>query len=251
MSKEKITDLEGNGFLSLKAMCENKGISYSTFLRWTKEQGLSIEQALKRAERSKEKISDGFGNEFSSVKEMCAFHGINRSTFDNRVKRQGWSVEKALSANVKDPKKKIADHLGNEFPSLPELCRYYGVNEGLVKYRLQNGWSMEETLTLPSGSTRDVFDHKGRRFSNAKKMCEEYGVPYGTYMKRLKKGWTLQKILEEPVKGMRHAGFSIKNNGFSSGGIRYMECRCRKCGYSNILSFAEMEKHRDECLMKG
>ena len=44
-------------------------------------------------------------------------------------------------------KKKVKDHLGNEFESKSKMYSHYGLSRQTAEARLKNGWSLEKTLT--------------------------------------------------------------------------------------------------------
>ena len=48
-------------------------------------------------------------------------------------------------------------------------------------------------------------------------------------------------------KNSSYAGFSLLGYAFEHGEDVYYICACQKCGYSNILTPQEMERHKSEC----
>ena len=41
----------------------------------------------------------------------------------------------------------VTDHLGNEFSSYTKMLEHWGVYGSTFRYRMENGWSLEEALT--------------------------------------------------------------------------------------------------------
>lgn len=105
-------------------------------------------------------------------------------------------------------KKKVKDHLGNDFPSIKAMYEAWGIDEGTYYYRIRTGRTLEEALTgkgcePPRGrreaSCKPVKDHLGNEFSSEKEMCEEWNIDYDNYRRRISTGWDMQKALEAPV----------------------------------------------------
>ena len=94
-------------------------------------------------------------------------------------------------------KKPCKDHLGNEFPSIGEMCRHYQINQSTFNDRIKKGWSMEKALTAPlkPGYEISSADHLGNKFSSTKEMCECYSISPTVFCDRIKKGWSLEKAL--------------------------------------------------------
>ncbi len=44
--------------------------------------------------------------------------------------------------------KPCQDHLGNQYSSIKEMCEHYNINRKLFEYRINHGYTLEETLTL-------------------------------------------------------------------------------------------------------
>ena len=96
---------------------------------------------------------------------------------------------------------KIKDHLGNEFQSILEMCRYYNMPHATVQYRLRQKWSVEKALTTPVKQTSTkIKDHLGNEFKSANEMCKYYNISKSTYDGRMREGWSLEKILTTPIQ---------------------------------------------------
>lgn len=162
--------------------------------------------------KKKIKITDHLGHEFDSKRDMCKAYNINYSAYNSRIGR-GWTQEKALTFKVqhKDnngPQKNkiITDHLGNQFKSISEMCRFYHIPYYLYKHRVKSGWTQEKALTgnlhnrngEPSNYRMSVVDHLGNPFRSIVEMCKHYNVHPNTYASRIKKGCTKKEALTGP-----------------------------------------------------
>lgn len=141
---------------------------------------------------------DHTGRKFASVTAMCKAWGISPDVFDNR-KRRGWSLEESLTTpkgkNLKKPI--IKDHLGNTYRSIEEMCNHYGISDSTYSGRINNGYSVEEALTMKTDDikNRHVKDHLGNEFPSIRAMCKHWNVETSRYFGRRKIGWPLEKIL--------------------------------------------------------
>ena len=140
------SDHLGNHYDSIKEMCEHYNITYKTYINritngWSLEETLTISSRKKLLEPnlsmnenvdlSELKFQNGYkiiihnqkhyidheGNIFKNVKSMCEYHNVSTSLFLSRLKK-GMSVKEALY------KKKVKDHLGNEFESKSKMRKY-------------------------------------------------------------------------------------------------------------------------------
>lgn len=94
--------------------------------------------------------------------------------------------------------KKYKDHLGNEFSSKKEMCKYHGVNVKTFGSRINRGYSVGEALTKETVEQKRGFscglhlkgfayDHLGNKFLSVESMCKHYEVDNAFYYKRLKR----------------------------------------------------------------
>lgn len=101
--------------------------------------------------------------------------------------------------------KSTVDHLGNEFSSMKQMCRHYGVSYSLYANRIRLGWTVERALTTPAlgnfGHIEKigVEDHLGNKFKSQKEMCEYWGISQSVYSGRVAANWTTERALTTPV----------------------------------------------------
>ena len=104
--------------------------------------------------------------------------------------------------------KPCKDHLGNEYPSVKQMCEHYNIHRATYYERIRNGWSIEAALTTSTKSVSRyskkrgyVKDHKGNLFINTKEICRFYHIPYDAYRSRIKSGWSTKDALTKPLRG--------------------------------------------------
>lgn len=101
--------------------------------------------------------------------------------------------------------KPCKDHLGNEYPSIKDMCKAYNIHPVTYKSRLEQGISQEEALTKPkknyTASKRiQIEDHLGNKFSSLKAMCEFYNINPRTYRFRRESGKSIEEALTTPLQ---------------------------------------------------
>lgn len=96
---------------------------------------------------------------------------------------------------------KATDHLGQEFKSQNDMCRYWGVAPSLYIYRIKHGWTKERALT--TRNERNVFDHKGNEYANTEELCRAYSISRDCFEYRIKQKWSLCDALTTPVEEKR------------------------------------------------
>ncbi len=93
---------------------------------------------------------DHHGNNYPSIKDMCKAYNINPESFTRRIKVYHMPLEEALTRPVKhNGGIRCTDHNGQTYKSRTKMCEHYGVDRKLFEYRINNGYTLEEALTLP------------------------------------------------------------------------------------------------------
>lgn len=147
----------GKIYSSLSAMCRAYGLKVNT-VRYRLDAGLSIKDALtlpansnRRSINSKHCFRQILvnGKKYNSVATACKGCGscLAPTTVITRLNR-GWTPEKALFAPAVN-KIKSRDHLGNEFCSMAEMCKFWKIAPSTFFHRLDKGWSIEKALATP------------------------------------------------------------------------------------------------------
>lgn len=151
-NKDKPVDHLGNKFNTVEEMCEHWDISYSSF--YTRmANNMTVEEALTVPLREKDmEPVDHLGNRFDTLQEMCKHWGISKGAFQSRL-QLGWSLEDALTIPPKQQYanrnncRKVTDHLGQEFKSITEMCKHWGVKYSTFNSRIRYKWSVKDALT--------------------------------------------------------------------------------------------------------
>ena len=102
----------------------------------------------------------------------------------------------------------VCDHLGNNYPSVTEMCRHYGIHATTYCKRISRGWSVERALS-PSSHNKTVLtkcialprrngcyvDHLGNVFSSLRSMCLCWHIGLATFRSILEYGHNLKDSL--------------------------------------------------------
>ena len=93
------------------------------------------------------------------------------------------------------------DHLGREFESMADMCKYWGVKYGVFynRYKIK-GYDLENSLTMEE-PVHYVEDHLGNKFRSVDRMCRYHNVSLPTYNNRRKIGLSLEEALTKPTRG--------------------------------------------------
>lgn len=154
-------DHTGKKFKSITEMCVYYNINAATFLTRIKN-GCSLKDALTR-ETNRHTVKDFNGKEFNSITDLCRYYNQSCDVVKHRISNS-WTLREALLIPVEHkriPRKySCMDHLGNTYVSKSQMCREYGISRTLFNYRIKNGWSLEDALTLHGGKDyiADVVD---------------------------------------------------------------------------------------------
>ena len=189
-------------------------------------------------------VTDHKGNSYRNVQEMCGNYGIKPATFRARM-RNGFTLEEALTTAIgKLRKGQVADHLGNTYATIKEMCSFYGVNNSTYLCRIRKGYTVEEALIgkrkelvtpinsskkkknikindMPFSSKKNskatskekkflCFDHKGNGYHSQAEMCKAYKISLSTFKRRRAEGLSLQDSLKLPVT--KEHSFTFKDH---------------------------------------
>lgn len=246
----------GNEFNSIKEMCEHWNIRTGTY-RQRRRNGWSIEDCLtmKSKSGSSSIVTDHLGNKFRSQQDLCKFYNIPYYIYYSRV-HNGWPQEKALTTKFEEAnlEESRTDHLGNQFNSVEEMCKHYGITKVLYKGRIRRKWTKERALTTPIADGKDFegrvvpeedrTDHKGNVFNSRIEMVKFYECELAHFYHRMRKGKTKDEILRECEDRMNRRRIA-ENNWIvdnliytSPDGVMYYICH-RKDGTEEVLSVDE------------
>ena len=172
-------------------------------LQFTREyisQGYGYDLAVKYA-----KEADGIESAKEAViqkKNLLTIKGI-RDEYEEKRKKRKASPKK----NWRWEAHKCLDHLGNEFRTIGEMCKHWGISVDCYGARKHRGWSLEKILTeplKPAPQGRPCEDHLRQKFKTQSAMCKHWGIPPETFSMRMKAGWSLRRALIQPVKKKKY-----------------------------------------------
>lgn len=133
---------------------------------------------------------------------MCDHYKITTSAYYQRL-RAGWSLEETLTTPIGDHTKKgvsCKDHLGNEFSSIGDMIKHYGITRTVYGYRKKLKWTLEEILTTPLKEQDKIEDHLGNKYESIHEMASKYPCKTSeTYRSRRKIGMSVEKALMTPI----------------------------------------------------
>lgn len=214
---EPYKDHTGKSYDSIPEMCRAYGIPPSTYAGriargWTQEQALTIRpdgNGPKVKPRKNRMVYDHTGQAFLSISDMCNSWNLPEKVYWSRKRILKWPLEKILTEPVRDPKdtanaKPETDHTGQEFMSISEMCRHWGIKLSTYRERRKRGWDIERALTGQEAHVNinsiECVDHKGKRYPSKNAMCRAYGISRYCYESRLDLGWSQAAALSEPMK---------------------------------------------------
>lgn len=146
----KIVDHLGKEYRTEKEMYESWGIPRNAYAG-RKGAGWSLKDILTtpvKDRKSSNSWVDFNGKRFTSITAMCKEYGVSRSSVTLYM-RKGMSPGEAIKEMLKrrDSSSEVKDHLGNTFSSVTNMLKHWGVFGSTFRYRMENGWSLEEALT--------------------------------------------------------------------------------------------------------
>lgn len=97
---------------------------------------------------------------------------------------------------------KYKDHEGNEFKSLSDMCKHYGIGIQTFRMRMRYKWTLERALTQPIRYFIKCKDHEGNEFNSELEMCRYWHITLSTFRSRMSRKWSLKDALTIPVLGV-------------------------------------------------
>ena len=146
---------------------------------------------------------------------------------------------------------KYKDHEGNEFDSLTDMCKHYGIGIQTFRMRMRYKWTLERALTQPLRYFKKCKDHLGNEFKSELEMCRYWHITLSTFRSRMSGNWSLKDALTMPVLGV---GASIPARDHLGKDYPSMSAMFRAWGVPPDTAFARLKSGRsiEETLtMKG
>ncbi len=102
--------------------------------------------------------------------------------------------------------KVVADHQGNEYPTIKAMCARWGVEpETYTRRRKVYGMTLKEALTTPvkPNGGKACYDHNGVRYRSRSVMCRKYNIERKVFEYRISHGWDLEDALTRPSRPIK------------------------------------------------
>lgn len=108
------------------------------------------------------------------------------------------------------------DHLGKQFESIAEMCRFHNMTRITYQNRVRMGWSQQEALTRPRGNygVKNVYlDHEGNTFNTQEEMSDYWGVSLAKIIRAKSKTDSWADAVSKAVRGtyIDHKGNYFKS----------------------------------------
>jgi len=146
------------------------------------------------------------GKKYASLTAAACAYGLSIGNVSRRLK-SGWSIEQAFDLSPPPERKPTTNRkvsvLDQNFDSIKEAAKHYGISIATLRGRLSIGWTLEEALELvertaerkPSSHYREI-DCAGLTFTSIGKLAEHYGLPYKLVYKRIRLNWSPEQAVE-------------------------------------------------------
>lgn len=139
--------------------------------------------------------------------EIAKDNGIDKKTVDNRVRSLGWDKKRAITTPIK--RRKFFDK------ELIKKAAENGISEMTLKYRVKNGWSIEDAVTKKPINIKEQMKEFGkskRKYPKALiKNAEKNGISIRTFYQRVQKyGMTPEQAANTPIISFYERGIRGK-----------------------------------------
>ena len=114
------------------------------------------------------------GDTYKSIASLAKAYNISYHGLWTRIK-SGMPTQEALKALL-SARFTVKDHLGNLFDTENEMCRHWGIDSNIYRYRITHGWSMEKALTTPVKCSKGCKDHLDNPYPTIEAMCKHYNI---------------------------------------------------------------------------
>ena len=104
---------------------------------------------------------------------------------------------------VGKPTKNIVSYKGKQYKKFSDMARDYGLNIKNFDKRIKRGWTLEETLEIPTERKQKIlnvqlYKYNGKLYS-IKELSKMSGISEKTIWKRLKRNWSIEEAVEIPT----------------------------------------------------
>jgi hypothetical protein len=217
-------DLLGQKFPNFRSACEYFGLNNKK-VESRIRMGWSLEQAFDLEVRPIKLIKCG-GEEFKTYREVAERYQIRHELLRGRVSR-GWTVEEAVGLEKRPPRQTSSGPMpvvvdGQKFKSRADACRFYGVDESLIRSRLKRGLTLEESFEVVATPKKsEVKEVKVGKvtYKSISEAALAHKIKVGTLNYRLCSGWTIEQALgleTPPHNNLNHQVIKVGDMTFPS-----------------------------------
>ena len=165
----------GNIYPNQTALADAYGIT-RTQLRGRLKKGLTLEEALTLPAQYNLIVEDYKGKKYKSLSDMAKAYNIEKGLLRTRIKKYG-NVEKAYERKQERgecTRVPCKDHLGKEFASMTDMCKYWKIDFKKYRDRIKLGWTLEDALTEPDQKDKSAGEKAVEKILKKKKIKYEY-----------------------------------------------------------------------------
>jgi len=164
----------------------------------TVEHGYNQTRGGDAGEKAGEPV-DFAGKTHISLSSLFRAYGIEEWKGRQRVNRYGWTLAQALELEPRPPRRPPRSKpyfvLGKRFPSFKAAYDRYGLEESVVRSRLDYGWTKRQAFGIdpPPERGRNVGTPiyvRGKRFKSKAVAARRYRVSEDVFRDRIRKKWT-------------------------------------------------------------
>lgn len=164
--------------------------------------GWSFAQAFDLEDRPIELIKCG-GEEFQTYGEIAERFNIRQELLKSRI-YSNWTIEEAVGLKERPPRNFSTGPIsvvvdGKKYKSRAEACRFYGIDDSLIRGRLKSGKTLDEAFgvvhTPKKKSEKKKISVGGTTYDSLSIASQTYGIKLGTVSYRLRRGWTAEQAL--------------------------------------------------------
>ena len=192
--------VEGKTFKSISEACRYYNLEFN-LVNNRLYKGWSIEEAfgLKyRNDNYKEITVEG--KTFKSIAEAAKYYNLRLDLVHNRLRR-GSTIKDAFTKDSNpaiEYKYLNLTIFGKTFKYIVEAAEYYNINYGVIYRRLENGWSIEDGVSIPvkEGVVGKTITVGNNEFVSISEAARYYNLDNGKIYYRLKNGWTIDEAFE-------------------------------------------------------
>lgn len=152
-------------------------------------------------------VAQAFLDKVNPDKEVMHISDINDNSVDNL--KYGYRSEilhqtyKRGRRKIGKPSKNFMSYNGKQYKKYSDLARDYGIAPKLLHKRIENGWTLEETVSILLKRkeimlSKRLYKYNGKLMS-VKQLSKISGINEKAIYKRLARGWSVEESVGIPL----------------------------------------------------